>query len=84
MAQDRRTAKYVVHIDVSINEQNAYGDSLSCGNLSFTCDAKAASLADLGTLLARVEAAVKFPAGRPAAPGGISLSPSSGGAALPG
>lgn len=52
---DRRTAKYVVTIDIDIKPQNQYGDTLDTGGIRYTKDLNVNNLADIGLILQKLE-----------------------------
>lgn len=57
--RDTRTAKYVVSVAISIDEQNQYGDVINDGRLNYRTEVTAKTLGELGTLLQKMEEVIK-------------------------
>lgn len=55
---DRRTSKYQVSLSIKISEQNAYGDEIGSGNLSWSGNTSITTLSGLGALLERLSDAL--------------------------
>lgn len=55
MPQDRTTAGYKVSVIFEFTEVNKYGDKIGDGHLAMTKVIHVKSLAELGTVLARVD-----------------------------
>lgn len=55
MPQDKVTAGYQMHVDITFTEVNKFGDKLSEGKVAVTKTIPVKNLTELATVLARVD-----------------------------
>lgn len=59
MARDQNTDHYEVHLEISIQPINKYGDTIADGHIIYHAKTTENDLAGLGDLLTRIQVAVQ-------------------------